>query len=117
MAKHLIQAGTGKGEAVMASGRSYFDARQQKEASDCCLLEAFAVEGKSLHAAVRKCLVTLVMTDRYSVMVERGGGPALILEIDERQAPSERPVRDGMNDSLSHRTVPVIKLLLRVILG
>jgi len=118
MADHLIQDGTGKGEGVMASCRSCFDARyQQMEASDCCLLAASEAEGMSLHAAVRKCLVILVMTGKHSVMVGQDGGPALILEMDERLAPGERPVPDGMDDSLSDRTAPVLKLLLQGILG
>jgi hypothetical protein len=80
------------------------------------LLAASEVEGMSLHAAVRKCLVVLVMTDGYSVIVGQDGDPALILEMDERLAPGERSVPGGMDDSLSDRTVPVIKLLLLGIL-
>jgi hypothetical protein len=117
MVEHLIQAGIVKGEAVMASCRWCSDAQQTKEASNCCLLAAFVVEDMSLHAAVRKCLVILAMTDRYSVIVEQGGGPALILEMDERLALVEMPVPDGMDDSLSDCTVPATKLLPRVILG
>ena len=117
MVEYLIQDGSEKGEAVTASCRWYSDVWQKREASDCCLLAASEVEGTNLHAVVRKCLVILVMTDRYSVMVERGGGPVQILEMDERQAPGERAVRGGMDDSFSDRTVPVIKLLLQVILG
>lgn len=64
-----------------------------------------------MHAVVRKCSVVLAMTDKYFVTVEQGGGPALLLEMDEKLVP------DGMDDSLSERTVPVIKLLLQVILG
>lgn len=65
----------------------------------------------------RKCSAKLAMTGRYSVMVEPGGGPALIQEMDGRQVLGEKPVPDGKDDSLSDCTVLAIKLPLQAILG